>query len=372
MATDMVRSGGLWPPDTRALTSIRFFAAGLVVCNHFAIDLPGMPSPAEHLFANGYVGVSLFFVLSGFILAFKYVDVEAPIPRRAFWAARAARVYPIYALALVLAMALLAARIGARPASNTWAAFAAAVMLVQAWMPPLVSGPNPPAWTLSVEAFLYLLLPFVARPIARWAMRYPVIVVVSLWGLGSAVALAGDALYDRSIISWDAFTFLLNSPGLHSLQFMIGVVVAVVAKGRRIRLPAGTAWIFAMFAIAVLAVVPRETHRLLLNDGVLSPAFAGLILALLAAPTGTGRWIASRPAVLLGDASYAMYILQVPVWGVSTAVRWTNPWTHFIVYVIALLGLSIAMLIFFERPARRRLRRWLAPPEAQAPKARQA
>jgi len=67
----------------KPLTSLRFFAAWLVVCHHF------------FAFEAGYAGVTFFFVLSGFILALNYAGrVDTPAQRRRFWLKRAARVYP--------------------------------------------------------------------------------------------------------------------------------------------------------------------------------------------------------------------------------------------------------------------------------------
>src|SRR5438105_5116432 len=88
-------------PRLPALTSLRFFAAFHVFIFHVqAIVAVFGPAWYQRLASIGYVGVSFFFVLSGFILVYTYEG--KPIMARDFWRARFARVYPAYAFALLL------------------------------------------------------------------------------------------------------------------------------------------------------------------------------------------------------------------------------------------------------------------------------
>jgi peptidoglycan/LPS O-acetylase OafA/YrhL len=90
-----------------ALTGVRFFADFFVVLSH---SLPWVamrfriPWPAKIFLSNGYLAVAMFFLLSGFILAYTYDGQIAGSRNRArFWEARFARIYPVYLLSLVLA-----------------------------------------------------------------------------------------------------------------------------------------------------------------------------------------------------------------------------------------------------------------------------
>jgi peptidoglycan/LPS O-acetylase OafA/YrhL len=119
-------------------------AAFGVVCLHFGQSyLPA--GPVRRLVGAGYLGVNLFFLLSGFILAYGYLTVSGRMrcPARAFYAARFARIYPVYLVGFALALLALA-RWGVSAApfyARLYLAHPVAVplstlLLVQGWLPP--------------------------------------------------------------------------------------------------------------------------------------------------------------------------------------------------------------------------------------------
>jgi len=97
-------------PDVPALTSLRFFAAALVVFFHYLPRGEADNAWWIRIINHGYVGVSFFFVLSGFILAYTGVntDFHCRYERRAFYARRLARIYPAFLLATLLDWPLFA------------------------------------------------------------------------------------------------------------------------------------------------------------------------------------------------------------------------------------------------------------------------
>ena len=90
-------------PRLNALTTLRFFAALHVVLFHMRVVgiLPGGPWWYQNFASIGFVGVNFFFVLSGFILVYTYDGQQLNAAK--FWRARFARIYPAYALSLVVA-----------------------------------------------------------------------------------------------------------------------------------------------------------------------------------------------------------------------------------------------------------------------------
>ncbi len=154
-------------PELRALSGLRFVAAFHVLVFHtlftFSRASVLLPlGPLRSLLGSGYVGVNLFFVLSGFVLAYAYVspdDGTMTTTAGRFWRARFARIYPLHLLGLLLALPLFALGSSANHATTSAIALEGAkelalcALLVQAWVPAHVFDLNGPAWSLSVEVF---------------------------------------------------------------------------------------------------------------------------------------------------------------------------------------------------------------------------
>src|SRR5262249_8921155 len=116
-----------------ALTGLRFLAAAHVLFFHAGlVQLPGVPVWVRNLAGHADLSVSLFFVLSGFILTYNYFDPVrgCRVGDRQFWAARIARVYPVYLLGLLLAIPLLLADLVGDSQGLSIAKVAAIVMVV--------------------------------------------------------------------------------------------------------------------------------------------------------------------------------------------------------------------------------------------------
>lgn len=143
-----------------ALTSLRFIFAIMVFGAHcYVID----NFFDTHFFKEGFVGVSFFFVLSGFIIAYNYQEKlrENKITKRTFGVARIARVYPLHWLTLFIAVALGGYVIASGPVD--WLKhFLASLTLTNAYIPKAdyFFSFNSPAWSLCCEQLFYLCFPF--------------------------------------------------------------------------------------------------------------------------------------------------------------------------------------------------------------------
>src|SRR6185295_10072841 len=118
-----------------------------------------LPHPLYAVLRGGYLAVTTFFVLSGFVLARSY-PVARWSGRRLllYGAGRAARVYPL----CLLSLAMVAPFIAADRTPLKGAYLAAHFTLVQAWMGNIPVNWNSPAWSLSCEMFFYLTFPLAA------------------------------------------------------------------------------------------------------------------------------------------------------------------------------------------------------------------
>ncbi|HEY9218085.1 MAG TPA: acyltransferase, partial [Phenylobacterium sp.] len=211
----------------RPLTALRFFAAFWVVMFHYwpKLDAPATPMLVD----KGYLGVELFFILSGFILCHVY---RSQVEGRSFhygkflWA-RLARVYPLHLATLVglgaLALAATVAGVGVDPNILSWESLPANLLLVHAWGFAPVAGWNHPSWSISAEWFAYLSFPLFAWAALALKTRPLVAVALAAGFLAALYAgfeqLAGFPL-TKATIQWGALRivpcFALGC-ALHSL-----------------------------------------------------------------------------------------------------------------------------------------------------------
>lgn len=192
-------------PRLPALTTVRFFAALWVALFHMqSMKAFYFGATAVRQFAAiGYSGVSFFFVLSGFILVYTYAGRATSL--RAFWRARFARIYPALALCLLLTgpgfffCCVMMRAHDPRVIVSEWAPWIAphmwlsailCVTLTEAWLPQTALAWNMPNWSLSVEAFFYLLFPFMLPRMMRLSRRQLLAIAPVGWLFGILCTLA--------------------------------------------------------------------------------------------------------------------------------------------------------------------------------------
>src|SRR5579859_879943 len=184
------------------LTSVRFFAAFLVLFHHSVrIFLPvfsargvrGAPTDVAGIISLAFpVSASFFFFLSGYVLSFVYLNNAKTLDKREFAAARFARLYPLYFVVLVLDTPELLVpeihRYGVKVGlTKTAGILAANVAMLQAWKGSRLLRINMPSWSLCVEAFFYLCFPLLGALL--WKLRG-----ARLWMTAVAFFVAGQAL----------------------------------------------------------------------------------------------------------------------------------------------------------------------------------
>lgn len=351
-----------------ALTSLRFFAAIYVVFHHTFVIKSFLTyiSPDSvfgKLFTLGYVSVSFFFLLSGYILGVVYFQRGTQVNRRSFYLARFARVYPLFFLTLILDTPNLyfikVAQYGQMGGLvRTVIRFFAATFMIQAWYVQW-RGIDNPNWSLSAEAFFYLVFPFVG--VVLWRARG-----ASLWMAAAAVYLGGQALILLVAPHLDAETSPYL-PALHLSTFMLGILLArwqtlnakAALPGRAsVGLAPNVVSVIclALFGMAVnwSSILPRYFWF----DGILAPVFAGLIWSFSHSEWWAARLLSGRWLVLLGEASFGLYLIHFPVLHLFQHLGWAQS-ACFPLFLAISIGLSIVSFLYFEVPVRTWiLKRW--------------
>jgi peptidoglycan/LPS O-acetylase OafA/YrhL len=321
-----------------SLTGLRFFAAGIVLLYHASLfwDLPSWLRFAD----AGLTGVSFFFVLSGFVLMWSRREGEAA---PTFWWHRFARVWPLHFLTFLLALMLL-------PAVGIEGSLLNAGLL-QAWHPDIAisHGLNQPSWSLSAEAFFYLLFPLLVVPVARCRPRRVIAITA---GMALAFAVIALALSEGSVSRWLLYTFPLYRLG----EFVTGMALAVaIRRGWRPRLSlryvlVGTAAVYAVWGTLMAGKVMP-----FVSGAVMVVPFALLICAAAASDIDTGgSRLSGRWLVLLGQWSFALYLIHWPVLKGMRALG-DAAWVAIPAGVLS-IALAAALFTFFERPVERFLR----------------
>jgi len=359
-------------PRLPALTSLRFFAAFHVVIFHFqAMQVFLGPSWFQKLSSIGYVGVSFFFVLSGFILVYTYAG--RPMILRDFWRARFARIYPAYAFSLLVTapfffFAVLTMNIPffAWAKAHLKVVSALVVSLLQAWVPPAALSWNAVAWSLSVEAFFYLLFPFLLLFFVRRSPAQLLLIAAASW-LTSLVLSSTYVFLNPDhlrVLNSDVLgAFWLNAVKFHPLarlpEFVLGMACGFLflrsGKESKLALPLFLSGI-AAFAVVVYfgAVIPYP----ILHTALLAPAFAAIVYAFALRPKW-GAILENRLLVLCGDASYSLYLLHSMIIGMyfhnmTGQLRYQTP-LGVLAFVILAVTISALVYRFIEEPARRKL-----------------
>jgi peptidoglycan/LPS O-acetylase OafA/YrhL len=310
----------------------------------------------------------LFYLLSGFILTYSYLSRQGTLrgSQRNFYAARFARIYPAYLLAFALAAPsdiTTSLHVNHLATAVVKLAISAGSVLTlqQAWTPWTAWNWNYPAWSVSVEVFFYLLFPWLGVRLARLKHTSTLPLASLFWLLGLSAPFllwimkgaTGQPSRSDHLQMAVEFTPILRLP-----EFAIGILLGrAYVLGRFQRLDGNLFAAIAFASIfAVLVFCPNLPHPLLAN-GLLAPLFALLIIS-LAQARGPIAWFLALPfMVTLGEASYGIYILQIPL---ALVIHRPPPY-HSIrmlcVYCVLLVLCSVLSWRFIESPLRERIKR---------------
>jgi peptidoglycan/LPS O-acetylase OafA/YrhL len=394
------------PPKTQLfpLTGLRFFLALWVVIYHQTATenylgplMARLPGSVFCFLRTGYVAVGVFFVLSGFVLSYSH-----SLARRfsssqlvSFAVARFARIYPTYCFGLLLIAPFIAVTLlGRWSAAAATTEVAKAILnwtLLQSWVPRAAFSWNAPGWSLSDEAFFYCCFPLLG--IALWKLsrlRSILVVALVIWAAALVAPLIAFiaplrpfGIAPATSAPWDANPFWANliscNPLLRLPDFCIGILVCRIyheLRSRNSYLMGKGYWLYLPgLVLEGLALSNSNVLPLpFVQNGLLLPLHSLVILGFALGGGVFSRFLSTSPLVFLGNASYAMYIMHIPLlfWMNAVAMRLFGlkpaglGWM--LCYLVVVVCVSSVLFKFLEQPANRILKTRLSPRPAQSPR----
>jgi peptidoglycan/LPS O-acetylase OafA/YrhL len=325
-----------------SLTGLRFVAAMVVFISHFLEIFPilGDKTEASFIIAPlGLGGVGFFYVLSGFILTYVYQNRSNSFSVREFYLKRFARVWPLHLVTLLIVLLGVVTLRHQLGREHGVAQLVSNFLLMQSWWPDYdwVFCINGPSWSLSNEAFFYLVFPWM---IAGGAVAFRKKLIV--YAVACTFAIGGLALLmERGVISAESTSAILRAnPLLRSFDFLVGMLCGFIFLKRQNRdldqSAAGAnhrpfhstfvhlAVLFGCIAYYGILDIWVDNWRELVArpDSVLltwlcfsgaAPLFALAIFAFAKRSSHVSGLLASPLMVYLGELSFALYLIHQPI-----------------------------------------------------------
>ena len=365
-----------------ALDGVRAVAILLVIPHNVDLLRPPLPLaayPAALLMHSGWIGVQLFFVLSGFLITGNLLDSrESPNYFRVFFGHRALRILPLYYSVLLLTFVVVPI-LGLMPPELRETA------PHQVWLWTFLVNWTAPFgwavygfghfWSLAVEEQFYLLWPVVVLRLEPRRL------------LKTCVAIAGGALALRIVLlslhTPSAAIYMFTVCRMDALAF--GAAAAILARS-----PGSLAYIrssaskLALTALVVLGLTLVGTGEFAMTDprtqsiGYTTLSFAFAVIILLTTVPASGMWaiimrmLAWKPLRLVGRYSYGMYVFHLPLhvfFGVPLLNRFAPHMSHRLALTytaaVTLVTFLLAALSFELFESRfLKMKRWLVPAPA--------
>lgn len=310
-----------------------------------------LPSVARIFLEQGHVAVRTFFVLSGFVLTQGYGSSRwKREDLMSYGVARFARIYPVYLLSLLVVSFFIVEFLvsPATSAGGKLATISAYGLVLQGWMQGPGAGWNTPAWSLSCEFFFYLCLP----PVLIWLGARS---RMKLWAL-TATALVLPALLRHAGLpsTW--------KPILHLGDFLVGIAAARIYISMK-RMRRGYWLYLPAMAIGTLVIVFPDVLSGVTDLGTILRPLNGMLVLGLALGGGVfARFLSTGSAQYLGQVSYSMYILHVPLlwWFGNRGPRLMGNLQAgmALIYIVGIVLVSSAAFEWVEKPANIRIRKW--------------
>ena len=359
-----------------SLTGFRWLAALLVFISHFAPPLSFFQSgPPSAFIANGHIGVTAFFVLSGFILTVTYVRTLNVLNPKSVWkyaVSRVARIYPLYIFCLIVIV--LQSTVTGQSISQIL--ILQHLLAIQTWSPDasIAFSINSPAWSVGVEFFLYACFPFLLLMLRSFLRSFRGSVAVFCFGLAFTfvwwvmVIMNGQGdlpTFDPN----SAHRWLYRFPVSRLGDFIQGMGLAgaflnydwKLLSQKVLALCSSISLLLILFLMSLENCVNSAASW----DLLFVFPIGIFILSLAVAPNSLiSSFLSSRTSIKLGEWSFAFYLIHVPIGNILIGIPnyevdtlWATTW--WISILVILVAISFGLHVLIERPCRTLIRKYL-------------
>lgn len=331
------------------LITVRFFGSMIVLLYHLSGQWPILTK--VKFFFNPAV-LALFFMLSGFILAYNYLPKHFTAIE--FWIARGARIAPLYFFGLLIALPQVIA-LCARRGHPLFPKALPSLFLLQSWFPGSALLWNAPGWSLSAETFFYMLFPFILLPVANLFRRSFLLAFVIFWLLGTVPVLTFAFAQPVGVATETSPALLLgmfkHNPIIRLPEFILGIGLGTLyhdgwrCPSPRLVAAISTLGLAGMFVLCRNLPYPADYNAF----------YAPLLGVALLALASQQDMLSNRLLVLLGNCAYSIYLLHWPLqyfWIRYAAGRIPHGFSN-IAYIASTIIIAVISYKLIEVPGRK-------------------
>lgn len=354
-----------------SLTSLRFFAIMIVVVHHLRELIGWGPKTGW-----GAVGVTFFFVLSGFVLTLNYQKIPTGKAAVSFLWCRIARLYPLYFVTFIISYFVIHfynINLDTGVVSSL-----ANLLLLQSWFSSsqIHFAYNSASWAVSTLIFFYIVFVFIQFNFLR---NFLVIFFLSLMSVFISIKYIIISNSNPIDIHWLLHMFPTN----RILVFLIGIILGKVYLEVQDRFSnAGSFAASSIEVLLILSIVDRLSSGILLDATfrtinsiivlpplltrqlidiyLITPILCGFLILVCSLQRGViSRLISYRPIVYLGNISFAIYLSHQIIFRILSRIEFISVIPLILLAFVITLGISFLLFQFIEKPCSLYLRRYL-------------
>jgi peptidoglycan/LPS O-acetylase OafA/YrhL len=343
----------------KPLTGVRAIAAYMVFLHHFNPFKDVESSVLYHFVEELYVGVTLFFVLSGFLIAYRYLDIKN-FSIRTYFINRAARIYPMYLILCTLTFIFFQYE---KASDNLGLIYLLNITFLKGFSEDFLFTGIAQGWSLTVEETFYISAPLIFFLLQFSKKLLPLIfLVIVMTGIVLVKVFSRLDLYGF----FDSYQFMFNYTYFgRSFEFMTGIALAIIYKKNK-SIIKGSFFtytgilLFSVCVVIMSLVKGNAKYSIMLPEGIfinnIILPVSGISLffyGLLKEDTIVSKFLGSNILIILGKSSYIFYLIHMGV--IASFVKRISE--NMLIFFIIINIISYILFTTLEEPLNKYIRK---------------